>query len=120
MIGKKYTLAAVLACTTFAAQAAETIYTFDTVTGIQHRQNDVVIRGTLVSDATPTSVTLPWSQITYPYTQYTRCADVFNVVLSNPAAFTLTVTTELVTEQSPLGGTTTTLYFRSCSADRKP
>lgn len=119
MIGKKYILAAALACAPFATQAAETVYTFDSVTGIEHRQNEVRIKGILLNHTTPTTVVLPWW--TLPY-HYEHCPNVFNVVLSQPAAFTLTVVTELVTEppMHPGAPPMEVLHFRGCSADRKP
>jgi len=118
MIGNKYILAAMLACAPLATQAAETVYTFDSVSGIEHLGDSVVITGIRVNDTVPSSVSLPWAA----GQRFDRCEKLFNVVLAAPAEFTLTVATELVTTWvgPPPERQVTILVFNRCRADRKP
>lgn len=118
MIGNKYILAAALACAPLATQATETVYTFDSVTSIEHRAADILITGVLVNDATPTTVTLPWGVGEI----YNRCDRVFNVVLGQPAAYQLTVATVIVMKPTMPPGSpdTPVLTFARCKSTVKP
>jgi hypothetical protein len=113
MIGNKYILAAALACAPFTTQGAETVYTFDSVAGIEHRSAEVRITGLLANATTPSTVTLPWSSGSL----FTRCESVFNAVLSMPGAYSLTVVTETRVVPDP---TFPSLVFVRCSSELKP
>ena len=112
MIGKKYILAAVLACAAFATQAAETAYTFDTLTGIEHRSNEVRLTGVLVNDTVPSTVSLPSFG---GGGLYDRCARAFENMLSLPGTYILTVVTDALPPPSP-----TPVIFVRCSLNFKP
>lgn len=122
MIRHKCLLAAAFAFAfaPLATQAAETVYTFDSVTGIEHASTStLIVRGILVNDTAPTSVSLPWGSGAAPFD---RCEKLFNVVLAEPAAFTLTVTTDIELRYvgPPPETVTQVLVFKRCHADRKP
>jgi len=116
MFGKKYILSAVLACIPFVSHAAETVYTFDSPLAVEHTSSEVLISGILVNDTVPTTITLPWLSGGL----YERCEKVFNVVMSQPAAYTLSVATEM----RPVAGfpgspPTQQLFFTRCRAELK-
>lgn len=117
MIGNKSVLVAALVFASFATQAAETVYTFDSVTAIKHRIYQVSITGVLVNDSTPTTVTLPWNDGLNPQA---RCERLFNVVLSQPATYRLTVVTDVVTQPDPIGNPTQVVVFVGCEATAQP
>lgn len=112
MMSCRYLLAAILACGPLASQAAETAYTFDSVAGVEHRYNEIRITGVLVNDTTPTTVTLPWGSSSL----YERCDRLFNIVLSLPGVYNLTVVTETRVVPDP---TIPSLVFNRCSSMSK-
>jgi hypothetical protein len=116
MFGKKYILSAVLACAPLVSHAAETVYTFDSTLAVEHTGSEVLISGILVNDTVPTTVTLPW----LTGGLHDRCEKVFNVVLSQPAAYTLTVATEMKTVGGiPGNPPSQQLFFTRCRAELK-
>jgi hypothetical protein len=116
MTGNKYILAAVLACAPLATHA-ETVYTFDNVIAIEHQPTQALITGVLLDDTQRITVTLPWES----GSMYERCEKVFNVVLSQPTAYNLTVVTEtLLFPGSPGQPDTLKLVFTRCRANLKP
>ena len=114
MIGKKYILAAVLACAPQASPADEASYTFDSVTAIEHGSSSgLVITGVLVNDTVPTTLAIPlYGSGSY----FDRCADLYNVVLSLPSVYNLTVTVDINPNPSPGFPAMT---FRGCKATAK-
>lgn len=118
MIGSKYLLAAALVAAPALTQAAETVYSFDSVTGIEHRQQEVLVTGVVVGDSAPTTITLPWS--TTELHPYNRCDQLFNVVLNQSGAYRLIVVTDIKTIFEGPGIPRDVLYFKRCAAELKP
>ena len=119
MIGKKYIFAAVLASAPLATYA-QNVYTFENVVAIEHRPNQVLITGDLFDDIQRRTITLPLDSASGYGNMYERCDRVFNVVLSQPAAYDLTVVTELLFFPGNPGETgTVKLVFTSCRANLK-
>lgn len=119
MIGKKYILSAVLACAPLATHAAETFYSFSSVSSIEHTSGELEIIGTLLNN-TAAIVTLPWEIGYASGSVYERCEKVFNVVLSQPEAYALTVATEVQTIPGHPGfPDTLKLVFTRCRAHVK-
>lgn len=116
MIGSKRVLAtALLALSPFAAQAVETNYVFDHVSAVRARLSNVTITGILVGDSVPTSVTTPSGGPTE------RCDRLFNLVLSQPGAYTLTVTIDTSFVTLPGDPTPVPLNtFVGCTVELKP
>jgi hypothetical protein len=116
MIGNNCFLAAALAFGPLAVQASDT-YTFDSITGIEHVQRQVLITGVLVNDSTPTTIAVEWTSSRGG--PVTRCEALLSVVLSQPAAFRLTVTTQA--ENVVENGVPLTLdILKSCASQVKP
>jgi len=112
---RKSLLASVLACASFAAHAAETVYTFDSVTRVEQR-GSLLITGVLVNETTPTTVTVPLSSGLLTES----CLDLVNTVLARPEGYTLSVVTEYV---PPTGGMIPVPGYtklNGCSVDVKP
>jgi hypothetical protein len=112
MTFNRHVLAAVLACAPLAAQAAETSYTFDNVTGIEHRGSEVRLTGVLVNDTLPSTVALPSFG---GGGHYDRCARAFESTLSLPGMYNLTVVVDTLPPPSP-----TPVVFVRCSLTLKP
>lgn len=115
MIGNKYILAALLACAPLASQAAPATYTFDSITAIEHGSSSgLVITGVLVNDTVPTTLAMPM----YGSGGYLdRCTNLFNVVLSLPSVYLLSITVEVNPNPSP---GFPALTFQGCKATAKP
>src|SRR5262245_38266098 len=105
---------ALLLSASFGTQA-ETAYTFDSVTGIVHRQGATTqITGVLVNDTAPTSVTINYQNSTTSV--FDRCLNFYTLMLSSPGIYRLAVATEPYTD---LAGNTYTLLIR-CGLERIP
>ena len=115
MIGNKCMLAAALALAPLATQAAETVYSFESVTGIEHRIQEVLITGVLINNSTPTTVTLPWPANASP--PHPRCEQLFDVVLSQPGAYRLTVVTDTKIVYEGGGTPTEVLFLKRCASE---
>ena len=103
-------IAALFLSASFGAQAAETVYTFDSVTEFAHRQSYFDITGVLTNTTAPTTVSVPNGG------PFERCRDLFNLVLAHPGIYRLSVVTEPYTDGS---GITFTNFIR-CSVSQIP
>lgn len=111
MIGKKYILSAVLACSPLLSHA-ET-YVFDSISAIQHRSATSTITGVLANDTTPSAVTFPYGT--------ERCNRLFDIMLTQPGLYTLTVMINIIYTQPP--GQPTPIpnpQFDGCNLELKP
>ena len=104
-------VAALLLSASVGAQA-DTIYTFDSVTGIGHRQSNLDLTGVLINNTAPTTVTVP-AQLAGGH--FERCVTFFNLMLTNPGTYRLTVVTE--SHVDPSLGITVTNFVR-CGLER--
>lgn len=111
MIANKYLLAMFLAAAPLAAQAADT-YVFDSVSSVQYLQ-DSSITGVLVNGSAAT--------VTFPSSAPDRCYRFFEVMLTQPGLYTLSVATEVRVEGPyfPGGPTITTTVFLGCALQHK-
>jgi hypothetical protein len=109
MMSSKYLLATLLAVASFSTQAAETDYTFDSVSKVKHRSSSIAITGVLVGDSAASTVTIPGSAF------FERCDKVLNLMMSSPGAYILTVTTEIFVSNPP-----PYTAFVGCSLELKP
>ena len=88
MIGNKRVLAAsLLAFGPIAAHAVETSYIFDSVSAVQERNANISITGILVNGSSPITVVVPNNG-----GPSERCDRKYDLALSQPGAYTLTVT----------------------------
>lgn len=117
MIRSQYLLATLFATATFAAHAAETSYTFDSVTRIQQRASTTSITGILASDGTLATVSFPLGGTNL----WERCEQWYGIMVSQPGSHTLTITTDVIYVDSPGGGAPVPVTtFVGCSLEPKP
>jgi len=94
MFGNKRLLAAALALAPLATQAAETSYTFNSVSMIRQRPSSTTITGILIDDNLPMTVSFPAGG-TPNFTD--RCERLFGSMLDQPGTYLLTVTVDVTT-----------------------
>ena len=109
MIGlKRAAPLAVMWLLPFTAQA-DTTYVFSTVTGIQYGST-AYITGVLAGQSTPSTVQFPLAADGFS----ARCENWLDLMISNPAVFTVTLTTHTITD--PVIGPVES--FGSCTLNR--
>lgn len=116
MGNKRLLASALLMISPLAAQATETSYTFDSVSAVRERNSNISITGVLVGETSPTTISAPTGS-----GPTERCDRLYNLVLSQPGAYLLTVTIDVSYTTLPPDPTPIlTTLFVGCQVALKP